>query len=133
MTLWIRLRSQVVERLGPRLMEWEHAIFLMLVGLLMAQSGALLGSLPNEDGFGWFLFALGLMRLVSLIVNGLKQQVTASLRAISAILSSALFILVGIGYVYSGRWGLVLAFFPVIAAFELFNYARAMRDVGRSV
>lgn len=130
--LWLRLKSSVVERLGPRLLEWEHSIILMAFGGLLMQPHVVLQSVPNEDLWGAAIFLLGLIRLISLIVNGLRQRVTASLRAISAIGSSMIFILIGIGYVYSGSWGIAAAFFPVIATFELFNYARAMRDVGRT-
>jgi hypothetical protein len=122
--LLVRFRSHI----GPRLMEWEHSCFLLLFGLFMMQPGPLLGSVPNEDMWGTGIFCMGVVRLASLIINGLRQRVTAPLRAISAIGSSMIFMLIAIGYVYSGRWGLAAAVFPVIAMFELFNYARAMRD-----
>jgi hypothetical protein len=130
--IWVRLKSGVIERLGPRLLEWEHAVFLMLVGFLMLQPGSVLGTMANEELWGGVIFILGLVRFISLVINGIRQRVTASLRAIGAIGSSTIFLLIGIGYLYSGKWGVAAAFFPVVATFELFNYARAMRDVGRT-
>lgn len=128
--LWVRLQTEVKERLGPRLMEWEHAFFLMLFGFILMQPGTSMWSVKNEDTWGLVIFLLGFIRLGSLVVNGLRRRVTSWLRAGSAIVSSMVFVLIGIGYVYSGGSGAAAAFFPVIALFELFNYARAMRDVG---
>ena len=128
--LWVRLKSEINDRLGPRLMEWEHALFLMLFGLILAQPRISFGSVPHEDIWGAVIFTIGLIRLLSLIVNGLRRRVTSWVRAIASISSSMVFVLIGIGYVYAGGWGAAAAFFPVIALFELFNYSRAMRDVG---
>jgi hypothetical protein len=128
--LWVRLHTEVKERLGPRLLEWEHALILMLFGLILAQPRVSMGSIPNEDTWGTVIFSLGLLRLLSLVVNGLRRKMTSWLRAFCSISSSMVFVLIGLGYVISGNWGVAAAFFPIVAVFELFNYSRAMRDVG---
>lgn len=130
--LYVRLKAEIAERLGPRLMEWEHTLVLILFGLMMAQPWPLLG-IPHEDGWGAAIFTLGVVRFAGLVVNGLLRRVTSWLRAASAIASSAIFALIWCGYLWSGNANTAAAvFLPVIAIFELFNYARAMRDVGRT-
>lgn len=116
----------------PRLMEWEHAVLLVVFGFVLLMPGRTLTSLSNEGAWGGILLLIGVARLLGLIVNGYRQRVTAWVRAVSAIGSSLLFMLIGIGYLWHGGFGVEAAFFPVIAVFELFNYSRAMHDVGRA-
>lgn len=129
--LYVRFKAGIAERLGPRLMEWEHAVLLVGFGLVLLEPEVLLPGVPGENAIGSLIFMLGSARLIGLIINGLLKRTTSWLRALSAIASSFLFVLIWIGYLYAGRWGAAVVFLPVVALFELFNYARAMRDVGR--
>ena len=128
--LYVRFKDAMSDRLGPRLMEWEHSCFLMIFGLLLMQPVTSMWTIPNEDAWGAVIFALGLVRIASLIVNGIRRRETSWARAISAIVSSAVFMLIGVGYFTSGGSFAAAALFPIVALFELANYARAMRDVG---
>lgn len=115
-----------------RLMEWEHATFLLVFGIVLTQPGKILWLVEYEEPLGMLIMGLGMARLAGLIVNGYRQRVTAWMRALSSIVSSVIFVMVGVAYLWAGRIGLESAIFPVIGLFELFNYSRAMRDVGRA-
>lgn len=134
MPLWIRLRhvNSGATKGNPRLMEWEHAVLLMVFGVVLAQPTNALWRLEHEDLWGSIIFVVGLARFGSLLVNGYMQRTTSSIRAASAILSSMIFVIIGLGYIWSGRLDWEAALFPIIGLFEIFNYGRAMRDVGRA-
>lgn len=130
--LWVRIKTQVKDHLDDRIMEWEHTFFIMAVGLVLIQPRPELGNLENEAFWALALIVIGTARLVSLVVNGMRRKVTSWLRALSAIVSSMMFILISLGYIFSGRIGVVAAFCVIAALFEWANYGRAMRDAGAS-
>jgi len=132
MTLWVRLREEVRDRLGPRLNEWEHAFILMVAGAVLSAPLVVLDNVQRQDLWGLTFMILGTIRLISLIINGIRRRVTSWLRALSAVVSSGAFLFISIGYVYAGKIGIVAPIFLILALFEWFNFGRAMRDVGRA-
>lgn len=146
--LWVGLRNHLQEGFNARLTEWEHAIILTLWGWILLQPHDVFASSPSyvtflnfgvswgiqihENVWGCGFLTLGVVRLGALVVNGARKKVTPWMRAIGAALGGAAFIGLSIGFLLSGSWGTAMAVYPVLALFELFNYARATRDVGKS-
>jgi hypothetical protein len=126
------LREHLGSRMHERLMEWEHACFLIAAGLVLSLPRVDLLRVPNEEGWALALLAIGTLRVGGLIVNGLRQKVTSWLRAFCSIVSSMMFVFLTLGYVWSGRIGVVAALCLITALFEWANYGRALRDVGRA-
>src|SRR5690554_1647436 len=60
--LYVRFKSALSDRLGPRLLEWEHACFLTIFGLLLMQPATSMWTIPNEDAWGMVIAAMGLIR-----------------------------------------------------------------------
>lgn len=86
----------------------------------------------DEVVLGWTMTVLGVLRLIGLVVNGARRDVTPIIRQISA--GVGCLIWVGITYCYasSGIVGTWLAIYPLFAAGELVNIHRAAHDQGEA-
>lgn len=135
--LWIRIQH----RFGPRMMEWFYAGHMVLAGyvlLLPADTfaqpafSAFRSVIPSEDMMGWFMLAVGFARLVGLIVNGAKKDVTPQIRQVSAAIGCLIWSGISYGFASSDVVSLWLAIYPLFAVGELVNINRAARDQGES-
>lgn len=135
--IWIRIRH----RFGPRMMEWFMAGHLMLFGyvlLLPSQTfnqPAFMGFteiVPSEDFLGWVMFVMGCLRIIGLVINGARKNVTPQIRQFSA--AAGCLIWSGIAYAFasSGVISTWIAIYPLFAIGELINIHRAAHDQGEA-
>ena len=135
--VWIRIQH----RFGPRMMEWFMAFHtigwgyvLLLPDRLFDQPAwagfrALFG---DENILGWIMVSLGVARLIGLVINGARKDVTPLIRQTSAGIGCMIW--AGITYCYASSsivstW---LAIYPLFAVGELFNIHRAAHDQGET-
>ncbi|MCJ8520617.1 hypothetical protein ABID21_003494 [Pseudorhizobium tarimense] len=133
--VWIRIRH----RFGPRMMEWFYAAHMILVGyvlLLPMQTFnqpaflAFRDLVPSEDVMGWFMLMIGLFRIVGLVVNGARKNVTPQIRQISAGIGCLIWSGISYGFASSDVVSTWLAVYPLFAFGELVNIHRAAHDQG---
>lgn len=135
--MWVRIQH----RFGPRMMEWFMAGHLMLFGyvlLLPSQTfnqPAFMGFneiVPSENFLGWIMFTTGCLRIIGLVINGARKNVTPQIRQISA--AAGCLIWSGIAYAFasSGVISTWIAIYPLFAIGELINIHRAAHDQGEA-
>ncbi|MBW9113168.1 hypothetical protein JNB88_05835 [Rhizobium cauense] len=131
--LWVRIQH----RFGPRMMEWFLAGHTALWGYVLLMPVPLFDQpawstfrdiFRSEDLLGWLMVALGILRIIGLIVNGARKHVTPRIRQVSAAIGCLIW--VGISYCYASSnvvstW---LAIYPLFAIGELVNIKRAAHD-----
>ncbi|NEI60895.1 hypothetical protein [Rhizobium leguminosarum] len=133
--IWIRIQH----RFGPRMMEWFMAFHTAMWGFVLLLPGnsfdqpAWIGFravFRNDDTLGWAMVLMGALRLVGLIVNGARKNVTPVIRQASAGIGCLIW--VGISYCYasSNVMSTWLAIYPLFAIGELVNIHRAAHDQG---
>ena len=128
--VWIRIQH----RFGPRMMEWFMAYVLLLPDRLFDQPAwagfrALFG---DENILGWIMVSLWVARLIGLVINGARKDVTPLIRQTSAGIGCMIW--AGITYCYASSsivstW---LAIYPFFAVGELVNIHRAAHDQGET-
>lgn len=135
--LWIRIQH----RFQTRMTEWLLAVVTGLWGVVLLLPGetfrqpafagfeAIFG---NETFLGAVMVALGILRLVGLIINGARQNVTPHIRVVSAGIGCLIFVGICYCYMLSGIVSTWLAIYPPFAVCELTNVFRAAHDVGES-
>ncbi|MDR6703002.1 hypothetical protein [Agrobacterium tumefaciens] len=135
--MWVRIQH----RFGPRMMEWFMAGHLMLFGyvlLLPSQTfnqPAFMGFneiVPSENFLGWIMFTTGCLRIIGLVINGARKNVTPQIRQISA--AAGCLIWSGIAYAFasSGVISTWIAIYPLFSIGELINIHRAAHDQGEA-
>lgn len=86
---------RVAHRFQQRFVEWLAATQIMLAGVVLLDSADTFALSPtysifvqyaSEDQWGLFLFGVGAMRLLGLLVNGARQDITPWIRAIGAVI-----------------------------------------------
>lgn len=135
--IWIRIQH----RFGPRMMEWFMGFHTLMWGLVLLSVEKLFDQ-PAWSGFraifgseailGWLMVILGVLRLIGLVINGARKDVTPLIRQISAGIGCLIW--VGISYCYASSnvlstW---LAIYPLFAVGELVNIHRAAHDQGET-
>lgn len=135
--MWIRIRH----RFGPRMMEWFMAGHLILFGyvlLLPSQTfnqpafSAFTALVPSETFLGWFMFVVGCLRIIGLVVNGARKNVTPQIRQVSAAIGCFIWAGISYGFASSGVISTWLAIYPLFAIGELVNINRAAHDQGEA-
>lgn len=134
--IWIRIQH----RFGPRMTEWIWAAIMSFWGLTLLlpdpvfqqPSFAFFRSFIREDTLGWLMVCIGLLRIVGLIINGAKKNVTPWIRVFSACMGFLIF--GGIVYCFasSGVVSTWIAIYPMLALVELLNAYRAAHDAGEN-
>jgi hypothetical protein len=135
--IWIRVKH----RFGPRMMEWFMALHTIGWGYVLLLPEELFiqpawagfrGLFINEIAMGWIMTGLGVLRLLGLIINGARKDVTPLIRQVSA--GVGCLIWAGITYCYasSGVVSTWLAIYPLFAVGELVNIHRAAHDQGET-
>ncbi len=135
--IWIRIQH----RFGPRMMEWFMALHTLVWGYVLLLSDKIFDQ-PAWAGFrtifvdelalGWTMAFLGFARLVGLVINGARKNVTPRIRQWSAGIGCLIW--AGITYCYasSGVVSTWLAIYPLFAIGELVNLHRAAHDQGET-
>lgn len=134
--LWIRLRAEFT----PRLSEWMLGITMLLWGTAAIFEYGLFAQ-PEYIGFrlifgdslllGLVMTALGIARLVGLLINGVRERVTPWVRVSSAGVGFLIWIGMICAYAMSPLPGVWVAIYPVFASVEVVNVYRGARDAGR--
>ncbi|MEE9986261.1 hypothetical protein [Agrobacterium pusense] len=85
---------------------------------------------PSENFLGWIMFTMGCLRIIGLVINGARKNVTPQIRQISA--AAGCLVWSGIAYAFasSGVISTWIAIYPLFAIGELINIHRAAHDQG---
>jgi len=135
--LWI----SISHRFGPRMTEWVIATITALLGVVILLPTKMFEQNPGWSGFaqfasenawGCFFLFMGSFRIIGLIINGARKNVTPWIRVISAGVGFVIWIGVCTAFAFSGVVGAWLAIYPVVAATELINIYRAATDAGEN-
>lgn len=133
--IWVRIQH----RFGPRMMEWFMAGHMIAFGsilLLPAQTFnqpafmAFDQLVPSEDFLGWVMLLIGCLRIIGLVVNGARENVTPQIRQFSAGVGCMIWTGICYGFASSDVVSTWLAIYPLFAVGELVNIHRASRDQG---
>lgn len=136
--LWIRIQH----RFGPRMMEWFMAAHTAVWGWVLLLPDRVFDQpawvgfsqiFQDEDILGWIMVVLGLLRLIGLVINGARKDVTPHIRQISAGIGCLIWVGISYGYASSNIVSTWLAIYPLFAVGELVNIHRAARDQGESI
>ena len=135
--IWIRIQH----RFRTRMTEWMLAAMTAALGVVLLLPGALFNE-PRFAGFremfgnemllGGGMLLFGNARIIGLIVNGARQNVTPHIRVVSAGFGCLVFSGMCYCYAFSGIVDEWLAFYPILVATEIVNIYRAAHDVGES-
>ncbi|MDR3473309.1 MAG: hypothetical protein P4M09_16745 [Devosia sp.] len=130
------LYVRISHRFHSRRTEWTAGVQSVIWGLVLLAPGnvfdfpafIIFRGLIDERLMGWGMVGLGVLRLIGLIVNGARKEVTPWIRVGTAFLGCGVFTSISMGLAASGVWSTWLAAWPVLAVTELFNIHGAMRD-----
>ncbi|AYD00043.1 hypothetical protein [Neorhizobium sp. NCHU2750] len=135
--VWIRLQH----RFGPRMMEWFYSIHMIVFGgvlLLPSQTFnqpafmSFRDLVPSEDALGWTMLIVGCIRIIGLVINGARKQVTPQIRQFSAAVGCLIWTGITYGFASSDVVSTWIAIYPFFAIGELVNINRAARDQGEA-
>lgn len=135
--IWIRIQH----RFRTRMTEWMLAAITTALGVVMLLPGHLFGEarfagfremFGNEIILGGIMLLFGNLRIIGLIINGARQNVTPHIRVVSAGVGCIVFAGMCYGYAFSGIVDEWLAIYPIFVAIEIVNIYRAAHDVGES-
>jgi len=135
--LWIRVQT----RFGPRQTEWLMAaitlgwgaVLLLPVESMSTSAWDIMKSLLPEFMWGLIFFILGMARLIGLVINGSRREITPWIRVVSAGIGFLLWIGISTGFALSGVISTWLATYPLYAVAEIANIIRAGNDVGENI
>ena len=135
MGIYVRIKT----RFGMRLSEWMIAIQTLFYGLVLLLPYDTFGSSPvysyarhivSENVLGGIMLFFGVLRLVGLFVNGVRQDVTPWIRVVSAGVGFVVYTFLAWSFMLSGIPSGWLAFCVPIAVVEVVNVYRAAHDAG---
>ena len=115
--------------LRPRLMEWMHALMLVLWGSILARPEATFTRSPvwagleriaSEDVWAWGTILIGSARILALLINGLWRP-SYAIRTITSFCSMFVWFTISLGLIYSRAATTGLAIYPVLFLFEAIN------------
>lgn len=100
---------RIKHKFRHRKLEWMAASQITAFGFVLMHEGdslaspglAMLNSIANESTWAIFLFVVGIMRIIGLIINGAMEHVTPWIRAIGALAGLYVFGLVNTSLLYS--------------------------------
>lgn len=133
--IWIRIQH----RFGPRMMEWFMAGHMILFGFVLLMPTQTFNQpawkvlrefFPSEDILGWIMFWAGILRIIGLIINGARKNVTPQIRQVSAAIGCIIWAGITFGFYSSDVVSTWLAIYPLFAVGELVNIHRAAHDEG---
>ena len=122
--------------------EWMVATMTMLWGVALLLPGdayatsktfSFIALIASENTLGTIMLVLGIARLIGLIVNGARGDITPWVRLVSAGCGFLIFVGLSAAFALSGVVSTWIAIYPVIAAAELLNIYRAAHDAGENL
>lgn len=125
------------EHFGPRRAEWVAAAQSMVWGFVLLGPSDTFSSSPafalfrqyiSEDVFGWLMMTVGIVRMISLVINGRRKKTTSWMRFAAAFVGCGIFMFISLAFAASGVWSTWLAAWPFVALNEFFNIDAAVRD-----
>lgn len=130
--IFLRIQQHYRERLT----EWQNALIMTGWGALIAvpfptfatsaSYGAFTGI--DETTLGLVVFALGILRLTGLVVNGARQRVTPWMRLAGAGAGFFLFFGLSIGFTFAGNYNTGSWVYGILAVIEAVNVFAASKD-----
>lgn len=141
--IWIRVKH----RFGPRMTEWFLAGHMLIFGYVLLlpsqtfnqpafqafrQLVPSFGWLSSEDFLGWIMLLVGLLRIIGLVINGARKNVTPQIRQFSAGVGCLIWSGICYGFASSDVVSTWLAIYPLFFVGELVNINRAARDQGEA-
>jgi uncharacterized membrane protein HdeD (DUF308 family) len=130
---FLRIQHRFASRRG----EWMAAAQSVIWGVVMLAPGDMFSTSPafrimagyiSEDTLGWIMLVVGILRIVGLVINGSRKDVTPWIRVTSALLGCGTFTFISLAFAASGYFGVWVAAWPFVAFTELFNIHSALRD-----
>lgn len=117
--------------------EWKTSCQSVVWGVILLLPGdtfqistafRIMAAIFSETTFGWIMLAIGVARIVGLIVNGSKGRVTSGVRVLSAFVGFGSWTFITLCFAASGLVSVWIAAWPFIAITELFNLRRSITD-----
>lgn len=93
---------------------------------------AFVALVPSETFLGWLMSLIGCLRIIGLVINGARKNVTPQIRQFSATVGCLLWTGISYGFASSGVISTWLAIYPLFAVSELVNINRAAHDQGEA-
>lgn len=132
--LWIRIQH----RFGPRMNEWVIGWIIAIWGVVLllpaetfeGPNFAFFKIVMSEFNWGIFMLVMGVGRIVGLIINGARKNVTPWIRVTSAFFGFILWVGICTAFGLSGVVSTWIAIYPTFAVIELVNIYRAAHDAG---
>jgi uncharacterized membrane protein HdeD (DUF308 family) len=133
MVFFLRIQHRFASRRG----EWTAAGQSIVWGLVLLAQGdvfststafRIMAEYVTEDTLGWVMLAVGILRIIGLVINGSRKDVTPWIRVTSALLGCGAFTFISLAFAASGYFSVWLAAWPFAAFGELFNIHSALRD-----
>jgi hypothetical protein len=134
-SIYVRVKT----RFDRRLSEWMMAVITALWGLVLIFPSdtydtstvfTFISHVVPEAVFGTFMMFFGVLRLLGLVINGARQDVTPWIRVVSAAVGFMIWGLVVFSFALSGVISTWLATYPIMVIVELANVSRAAHDAG---
>jgi hypothetical protein len=135
--IWIR----ITHRFRTRQTEWLLAFITALWGAVILGTGNQFDQpafsyfrqvFGEERYLGTLMLVLGVLRILGLIVNGARKNVTPHIRMGSAAIGCIIFSGISYCFAHSGIVSTWIAIYPPFVLVELVNVYRAAHDVGES-
>lgn len=134
--IWIRVKH----RFGPRMMEWFMAGHLIMFGSVLLLPSETFNqpafqafrNFVTEDFLGWAMLLIGCLRIIGLVINGARKNVTPQIRQFSAGVGCLIWSIICYGFASSDIVSTWIAIYPLFAIGELVNINRAARDQGEA-
>lgn len=122
----------VVENLNVRLSEWGLGLILLLWGAILVSPDdtfsrpafTIMARVASENVWGVVLTALGVTRIVVLLINGAWRR-SPHLRAVTAFLSCFVWVQITLSIWGSGIFATALAVYPVLLLMDIYVVMRA--------
>lgn len=133
---------RVVHRAQQRFVEWLAGFQTFFIGLILLNDADTFSnsanlqffrSIASEDAWGLFLLLVGAIRVIGLIINGARQEITPWIRAIGAFIGFMVFFGLSFG-LFVGWWfqgnppAMSLGMFGPAAFAELAAIIYSLRD-----
>lgn len=87
---------------------------------------------PSEDFLGWIMFVVGCLRIIGLVINGARKNVTPQIRQFSAAAGCMIWLGIACAFASSGVISTWIAIYPLFVIGELINIHRAAHDQGEA-
>ena len=127
----------IQHRYSSRKNEWKAAAQSIVWGAVLIAPGdafatspafAIMGRYVTEGVMGWTMLLIGIARIIGLVINGSRKDVTPWIRVLSAIVGCGAFTFISLAFAATGYFNVWLAAWPFASFTELENIHGALRD-----